>query len=565
MTKHIIILLISAMYFSGILAQESQDLDYTDKLEPVENPGIGFYRTQVCHFKDSGNEAIPTWGNISHLRMDISEFSSNAVINIDETSGDTTFGVSHPLTRDVLDAFESTLDAVRQRGKTAVIRFSYDPWFNGAKNCDPSQSVILGHLKQLGEGYSRNSDVIQYVELGMYGSWGEMHSSTSGTNENIAEALQTLLEYTSMDIKIGVRRPDIVAYWLGVANGSDYSEFNIDSEKFQQAVHEKGDTIFRVGMYNDGYLGSDSDLGTVGMGASGKQLTRENMIGWLEKFSAHTPYGGELVANNNGEKPINTPSYLFLEGFRTHTSYLNYEWHQPTILSWKDSTFYEDDEEYNGTDGYTYVENHLGYRFILRDSKIGRIGDSIHVKLQIENVGFGNLTKKSIVSFVFTNDENTVEIPINTIDPMEWLSQNTTEVETSFSIPANLTDGKYIAYIRISEYADLNIDKNYHCIRFGNTSKQYNSTIGANKIGTIKLSSKANTPTVAFTKNYSYDNGVLSLGADISAVVYTPRGETIQKMEANTSIDLAHFSQGIIIVVFRLQDKQERTEKFILK
>ena len=316
-----------------------QDLNYTDALESIENPHIGFYRPVSKHFTAEGNAPLNTWGNITHLRMDISEFSSNAVISIDKETGDTLYGVSKPLTQDMLDAFEGMLDDVRKRGHSAIVRFAYDPWYNGTKKCDPDQSMILTHLKQLAEVYSRNTDVITYVELGMYGSWGEMHSSANGTNANIAEALQTLLEATPPEIKIGVRRPDIVAYWLKITDGNDYSGFDIDSEKFQQALAEKKDTIYRVGMYNDGYLGSDSDLGTIGMGASGHKLTREMMVKWLEKYSQHTPYGGELVANNNGENPINTPEYLSVEGFRTHTSYLNYEWHQPTILGWKDMIF----------------------------------------------------------------------------------------------------------------------------------------------------------------------------------------------------------------------------------
>ena len=317
----------AGLLFLGITlhaAPVPQELDYTDALESLENPGIGFYRTQGMHLTAEGNKPTSTWGNISHLRMDISEFSDKAVLNVSETQ-DTTFGVSQPLTQDALEAFEATLDAVRQRGKSAIVRFAYDPWFNGATKCDPEQSVILGHLKQLGEVYARNTDVITFVELGMYGSWGEMHSSNVGSNENIAEALQTLLQCTPPEIKIGVRRPDIVAVWLGVNKGSNYSGFDIHSEAFQDALAAKGDTLLRVGMYNDGYLGSYSDLGTIGMGESGHQMTREMMVQWLETYSMHTPYGGELVANYNGDEPINTPAYLAQEGFRTHTSYLNYE------------------------------------------------------------------------------------------------------------------------------------------------------------------------------------------------------------------------------------------------
>lgn len=474
---------------TALAEQVPQSLTYTDDLEVLENPGIGFYRPVGIHLYTEGNQPKGTWGNLTHLRMDISEFSDKAPIAIDKEKNDTTFGKSQPLTQDALAAFEATLDNVRQRGKSAIVRFAYDLNYNGFKNCDPDQSVILKHLQQIGAVYGRNTDVIQYVELGMYGSWGEMHSSHTGTNEHIAEALQTLLECTPPEIKIGVRRPDIVATWLGVNEGNNYSGFEIDSEAFQQAAQAKGDTLFRVGMYNDGYLGSSSDLGTIGMGASGHQMTREMMVKWLEQYSSHTPYGGELVANYNGEHPINTPAYLSEEGFRTHTSYLNYEWHQPTILGWKEMTYEGDEAEYNGKDGFTYVENHLGYRFILRESEIACDGRTITGSFKIENVGFGNLTKPSIATFVVRNENTAQElISKETINPQLWLSQNTTEVSYAIELPDDLSEGEYDLFIRLSEYGKMESDNNYHCIQFGNPSEQYDKELGANKIGSITIS-----------------------------------------------------------------------------
>lgn len=556
-------ILIFLIFFQPSHAKSiQQDLDYQDALETLENPGVGFYRTQGYHFKTSGNTATNTWGNICHLRMDISEFSDKAILNIDSESNDTTYGISQPLTQDVLDALDATLDGVRKRGKTAIIRFSYDKNFGGATKCDPDQSIILGHLKQLGEVYGRNIDVIQYIELGMYGSWGEMHSSNVGTNENIAEALQTLLVCTPPEIKIGVRRPDIVAYWLGVNEGNNYSDFDIHSEAFQKAIKAKGDTIYRVGMYNDGYLGSYSDLGTIGMGVSGHEMTREMMIQWLETYSQHTPYGGELVANYNGDTPINTPTYLSKEGFRTHTSYLNYEWHQATILGWKDSIFNGNDPEYNGTDGYTYVENHLGYRFILRDSYLPDTiykGEPFKGEFKIENVGFGNLTRKEVVSFVIKNDHSLYEIMSNAIlDARNWLSTDTTTETFQLSLPEELPEGTYNLYLRISEYGDLSNDKNYHCIQFGNISAQYDDNIGANKIGQFtysKESTKSYDPKE--TQTITIKEGLLKLNEEGIIHLYTLKGESIlnKKVQSYEEIDLKKYSEEIIMGILQKGNK----------
>ena len=98
------ITLLLTLFISNISMSESirQDLDYTDALETLENPGVGFYRTQCQHFTYDNNKGTNTWGNISHLRMDISEFSNKAILKIDETTNDTTFGIARPLTDDML-------------------------------------------------------------------------------------------------------------------------------------------------------------------------------------------------------------------------------------------------------------------------------------------------------------------------------------------------------------------------------------------------------------------------------------------------------------------------------
>ena len=563
-------IILATLSFYSLLSISSakpilQDLNYTDALESIENPHIGFYRPVSKHFTAEGNAPSNTWGNITHLRMDISEFSSNAVISIDKETGDTLYGVSKPLTQDMLDAFEGMLDDVRKRGHSAIVRFAYDPWYNGTKNCDPDQSVILTHLKQLAEVYSRNTDVITYVELGMYGSWGEMHSSANGTNANIAEALQTLLEATPPEIKIGVRRPDIVAYWLKITDGNDYSGFDIDSEKFQQALAEKKDTIYRVGMYNDGYLGSDSDLGTIGMGASGHKLTREMMVKWLEKYSQHTPYGGELVANNNGENPINTPEYLSIEGFRTHTSYLNYEWHQPTILGWKDMIFNGNDAEYSGCDGYTYVANHLGYRFILRKSVLPDSvtqNEEIPITLRIVNMGFANLTKKKKVSFILSGENHKYEIfPNNEIDPRNWLSRISDETTTSITLPNDVAIGKYQLYMRISELGDFTKDNNLYCIQFGNPSSQYDSDLGANLIGELEVTQKSSAKNISHsTEPVCFINGdELHAPACDELTIYSVDGKILFTQKdlsgSDNIINLVDFTENILIVKIKNNEK----------
>ena len=163
--------------------------------------------------------------------------------------------------------------------------------------------------------------------------------------------------------------------------------------------------MYRVGMFNDGYLGTQYDYGTWGADCN-TSICREEGVAWLEKYGINTPYGGEALTTAGGYEVINTPEFLSYEGFRTHTSYLNIQWNNNLIDSWKKTLFNIKDFDYDfervdSLTGFKYINDHLGYRFVLREAWItDTVGaDGIFkAKVRIQNVGFGNLTRKMSAS-----------------------------------------------------------------------------------------------------------------------------------------------------------------------
>jgi hypothetical protein len=343
--------------------------------------------------------------------------------------------------------------------------------------------MILTHLKQLGEVYTKYADVISYVELGMYGPWGEMHTSKCCTTDNVTEALNTLLEATPDTIKIGVRTPNYVAAWLGIST----SDFDVNSDVFKAAVAQKGKDAYRVGMYNDGYLGSSSDLGTF------SAVKRQKGVEWLGEFAKYTLYGGECVRDtgNTVIGAYNTIDYISKEAFQTHTSYLNISWNDSVISAWKNNETYTGDDEYNGQTAFKYINDHLGYRLVMRDSTMPiavKAGNSLPIDVKLENVGFGNIVNSEKLTVVLKNTNgDMVELtPKDDINPSDFLSQQVSEVKTGVDLP-ELQKGTWKVYLRLSKYGDLKTDSNYHCIRFGNSSSYWDSTIGANYIGSVTV------------------------------------------------------------------------------
>lgn len=389
-----------------------RDIDTSDAMATLPNYDRGFYTPQVLHLKPSGGKPIgKPWAKLLHLRAEISEFSSNAWLGIDTTGGknDTTWGKSQDLTEDALNVLQESLDSIRANNGFAVVRICYDPWYNGRSNVTPDHEWVLKHVKQLAPVLSKNTDVIVALEMGMHGAYGEMHSDTNITYDRVAEAVNLMLRSTPPELKILTRTGNYSAKVLGFDNWG--VDFHIDGEKFAEIAKAKGDTMYRVGMFNDGYLGTQYDYGTWGADCK-TSICREEGVAWLEKYGINTPYGGEALTTANGYQIINTPEFLSYEGFRTHTSYLNIQWNNNLIDSWKKSHFKGADFEYDGTKddsltGFKYINDHLGYRFVLREAwlsdTVGADG-ILRAKLRIQNVGFGNLTWKAPVRLAVLED-----------------------------------------------------------------------------------------------------------------------------------------------------------------
>ena len=379
-----------------------RNIDTTDAMTTLENFDRGFYTPQVLHLKPSGGKPIENpYSKLLHLRAEISEFSSHAWLGIDTTGGkkDTTWGKNQDLTEDALNVLQETFDNIRKNSGHVIVRICYDPWYNGRSNVTPDHEWVLKHVKQLAPVLSKNTDVIVALEMGMHGAYGEMHSDTNITYDRVAEAVNLMLRNTPPELKILTRTGNYSAKVLGFDNWG--VDFNIDGEKFKEIAKAKGDTMYRVGMFNDGYLGTQYDYGTWGADCA-TSICREEGVAWLEKYSINTPYGGEALTTAENYQVINTPEFLAYEGFRTHTSYLNIQWNNKLIDSWKKTPFKQKDFDYDparvdSLSGFKYINDHLGYRFVLRESWMSdTVGDDyiLRAKLRVQNVGFGNLTRK---------------------------------------------------------------------------------------------------------------------------------------------------------------------------
>ena len=437
------------------------DINYTESLKELNNPERGFYEPIGINMQENNNKVLNPKNNLVHLRVGIGAFSGKV-----NGKSDIKF------TDDMLSALDQTLKNIKANGGSVIIRFAYDN-FNGTKDLEPSLDILLTHIKQLKTLFNNNKDVIAYVELGFFGPWGEMHSSQICNKENVSKAITTMLDSVPKNIKIGVRTPAYYASWA-----------NVSLDKLNEDIPKSNSDAYRVGLYNDGYLGSESDLGTF--------KNREVEIGWLNNQATHTLYGGEVVANYASGTPLNTIDYISKEGFITHTTYLNLRWNNNVIDSWKNTNYNGEDSLYKGQTAFLYINNHLGYRFVLKSSKITKqisIGEHLKGIFDIENVGFGNLVNEKKTTIILASKDKTYEISTN-IDPRLWNSKEITQIPYDISLPENIAKGEYKVYLRISQSGNYLNDNNYNCIEFANANI-WDEKLGANYIGSINIEEKS--------------------------------------------------------------------------
>lgn len=440
-------------------------ISYVESTVRLRNPGRGFYFTLPITLKPSNNDAVNTYHisnkaaryTLMHLRVDISAFSTGAG------------GMDAELTADALALLESALTAARNYKVGTIVRLSYD--FAGTyAEVEPAMSLMKRHIEQaaavinmfIGDG------TVVAVESGMLGPWGEQHSTTAaGIDSNFYDIVQTWLDATH-DITISVRRPRFFVYWYNDRYNTTYTVQTID----QIPASNPGTDEYRVGVYNDGYLGSGSDLGTY--------TDRTKEVEWLTRQASHTFLGGEVARDVNYDRTgsaigdYNKIEFLEVEGYKTRTSYLNVEWNNQVIAAWNANPYSGTDLIYKGNaTNLDFVENRLGYRFVIRESKISekvKAGKELRIKGRIENVGFAPMLFNTALTFLLVDSQG---VAVPTL-PHEYLF-SPGDYDMTLKINSNIAAGDYILYCKIG-----------NGIAFANPDV-FNNTLMANKLGNVKV------------------------------------------------------------------------------
>jgi len=434
------------------LQSHVQQLNYTESTDKINNPDQGFYRPVFVRMTEDGvsynKNIINSSTQLYHLRIDISSFS--AAVN----------GESDKLlNQTALDGLQELLSYLKERDKNAVVRFAYDAYYNGGKDKEPALPIILEHIRKVCPVLNCFENTITAVEAGLIGPWGEMHSSAIANAANISPIIEAFLT-NAESIPILVRTPKMIYDYLGITV-KDIDNYTIPADQ----------KAYRLGLYNDGYLGSGNDLGTYS--------DRQREIEFLSRQTDHLPFGGEVVIPSSNLHDIDV---CLPEMHKINLSYLNVEWNNQVIDKWKNSTYTKEcgtDEIYYGKTAFNYIENRMGYRFVLTNSvfKYAEKLDKFQAEISLNNVGFGNLNRTKRAKLIILNESGEVAF---SQDLQDFTGNETYE----FSTNLNLESGKYEVYLRL--YGEEAEGTPLYCLQFANEGL-WNADLKANKIGELEI------------------------------------------------------------------------------
>ena len=428
-----------------------QDLNYEESIEEISNPDQGFYRPVYVKINENGamynKDVINSQTQLYHLRCDISAFSEAVNKAADK-----------PVTDEALKGLDALLFCLKENDKNAIVRFAYDPGYSGSADKEPALDVMLGHVESVCSVLNRYVNTVTAIETGLIGPWGEMHTSAAANPAHITPLINAFLTAAS-EIPVLVRTPEMI-----------YNYINVSEDKVEEISISPDVKAYRLGLYNDGYLGSESDLGTYS--------NRERDINFLSVQNAHLPFGGEVTVPDS---PLHNIEACLPEMNKIHLSYLNTEWDNRVIEKWK-KTFYTEacglEKQYYNKTAFTYIQNRMGYRFVLKNSVFtySATSEKLNVRLKLQNLGFGNLNRNKRAKLIFTDSTGAVAFIAD-------YGEIAVKDELEFNVEHGLESGKYDVYLRI--YGEELQSAPLYCVKFANDGL-WNDELKANKIGSFE-------------------------------------------------------------------------------
>lgn len=399
----------------------------TESAEELSNPYIGFYHMYgyvlgseaLSNLPDENDSNSRSAQGVVMLELNLRQFADQDLSDL------------------ALSQIDTILSAWQRHGNQIILRFLYD-WDGKAKEAEPqSLDQILRHMDQTAEIVNHYTDCVFLMQGIFVGNCGEMNNSNYMSDENCTALMQHLASVIDPSIFLSVRTP--------VQRRKILDSAVLPSAK----TAFDGSLSSRLGLFNDGMLGTANDTGTYGdtpasADAYRSAWVREDELNFQNELCNFVPNGGEVVLDN----PFNDLSHAISDLSRMHVSYLNSEHDLAVLNKWKDSVYTDETSIFDGISGYDYMARHLGYRYVVRNTSL----DQAQLNIELENVGFSVAYRRLDPEITLVSPDGEVfSFPLSD-DSRFWTPGSTAEL--SVSLPFHeLSKGTYTIYFRMTDPA----------------------------------------------------------------------------------------------------------------
>ncbi len=372
--------------------------EYKDSFADRRNPGRGWYRI----FSMDASAPCPTeewkWERckdeqLALLMIDIGRYASV------------------PLSCEALTNIKAAFAFFRQQDKELILRFVYDRTGKGMESEPSSASRITEHMAQLSSILEEYKDIIFCIQGLFIGSWGEMHSSKFLSPDTLRVIWKSLRDSAPQTCYFAVRKPE--------------QHRILSGDAYDSLTPEKARDL-RIGLFNDGLLGSETDLGTFDNSELNEALD------FQDKLCRYVPNGGEAVGNS----PCGDIQNAVERFKKIHISYLNSVYDEAVLSRWKNQSF-------GGMNGYDYIGAHLGYRFLVTGARLIK-QNVARLAVTIKNTGFANIYDECEVILSLVGGDNSVCEVGQTYDLRNLCSD--CDAEMLFLLPKSVTNGSSVSY-----------------------------------------------------------------------------------------------------------------------
>lgn len=367
-----------------------EPFELIESVEELYNPGRGWYQ---IHTFETGICRTP-----EEMRSSLNETDALVLLLIRIPAS------LEALSQKEMDWIRCILKIFSKAEKDILLRFVYDLEGKGLENEPDRFAIVEGHFQQLAKLMGTQAQHIFVYQGILVGSWGEMHTSRYLSSRYMCRLASIFREGTEGRIYHSVRKP---VQWRQI----------FDREEWERAAKTA-----KTGLYNDGILASETDLGTFGYqpreetGWEQPWLPQEE-LDFEEHLCRYAPQGGEVVYGEMTEK-------MSLEQIagrlsRMNLSYLNRDHDKRVFEIWRKLKWQKEDV-WQGMNGFDYIGRHLGYRFVVRKVLLKPGKKEMKLQLEIENIGFARMYQEAELLLEYEDLDGNTEIQKIETDVRNW-------------------------------------------------------------------------------------------------------------------------------------------------